>query len=555
MTALLRLVALMRPRALWVLAAILSGTVATLANVGLMASSGWFVTAMGLTGAVGGTMNYFTPAAIIRALAILRTGGRYLDRLIGHEATFRILADLRAYLFEKLVPLVPGGADDLRSGDLAARLGPDIDRLELALLRLVQPLATATIVIASVLAVVAVHLGGAVLVIAVFFVIGAVIVPILAAFAADRAGRVASARGTALRDGLIDDLEGLAPLLMTGAADGHRERRHAAMDALVAAEGRAARLGVLGQIGTALAGDLAVVAVLALAIPLVGAGHLAGPDMTLLALALLASFEALAPIPDAFAGLGGTVAAARRVFAVTDRAPDIAAPAVVETPHGFDLRFEAVTLHYAGAATAALAGIDLSIPQGSRIGVIGPSGAGKSSLADLLVRFRDPSAGRIRLGGVDLRAMDPAMLRRQVMLVPQQPRLFTATLADNLRLARPDADAATLRAALATAQLDNFVAGLPLGLDTPIGVAGARLSGGEARRVALARALLSDAPVLVLDEPSEGLDGDTERRLFDAVLRACAGRTLILLTHRPAALERMAHIVRLEQGRVVPSQQ
>lgn len=536
MMTLLRLLGLYRARWPWILAAVAVGVVATLANIGLLATSGWFITAMGLAGAVGGTMNYFTPAAIIRALAILRTGGRYVDRLVGHEATLRLLAELRVHVFRRLVPLVPGAVDDLRSGDLTARLGADIDRLELALLRILAPTAVALATIAAVILAVGLiapglagWVGGCLLL--------TLIVPALAAAAGRSAAEAQTRRSAALREQLVGDIEGLTPLLLTGAAAAHVQALDARMAEMLAAETRAARIGALGQIGVASLGDLTQVVLLLAALPLFTSGTLAGPELTLVLLASLATFEALAPLPDAFANLGATLTAARRVFALLDTRPTVADPAHPATPNGFDLTLTDVSLAYPGAARPALAPLSLSIPQGTRLAIVGASGAGKSSLAELLVRFRDPSSGNIRLGGVDLRDLDRETLRRHILLVPQRPHLMTATLAETLRLGAPDASDAALADALAVAQLTAFVAALPQGLATPLGRAGAKISGGEARRVALARALLIDAPILVLDEPTEGLDGDTERRLLDALFARTVGRTLILLTHRPAALQ------------------
>jgi ATP-binding cassette subfamily C protein CydC len=551
MTTFLRLLGLFRPRLVWILVAVAVSAAASLASIGLMATSGWFITAMGLAGAAGQSMNYFTPAALIRALAIVRTGGRYLDRLVAHEVTFRLLADLRTRIFAALVPLVPGAVDDLRSGDLAARLGADIDRLELVFLRLVAPVAVAIAVAAVVLAGLASRAGGIAVAVAGLMAVGAIAVPILAALAGAAPGRVVAERTAALRARLVDRLEGLGPLLITGRAATERDRLTAELDAVLAAEGRVAAAGAFGQVGLSLAGDLAGVAALAIGVPLVASGALAGPDLTLAVLAAVATFEVFAGVPDAFAGLAGSLASARRVFALVDRTPAVTDSAEPAEPSGFDLVLDGVTLGYPGAARPALAGIDLTVPAGTRLAIVGASGAGKSSLAELLVRFRDPDAGTIRLGGRDLRTLALDTVRARVALVPQQPHLFTAGLGDNLRLARPEADPAALERVLADAGLAATVAALPEGLATPVGVAGATLSGGEARRVAVARALLAEADVLVLDEPSEGLDAATEAALLDRLIARTAGRTLVVITHRATALARMDRIAVMEDGRIV----
>lgn len=552
MSDLLRLLRLWRPQTLWMIASIAVSLVATLAGVGLMAVSGWFVTAMAAAGIAGVSMNYFTPAAIIRALAILRTGGRYADRLISHEATFRLLGRLRGHVFARLEPLVPGAIGDLRSGDLTERLRGDIDRLELVFLRLVAPVCVAVLSSAVVVAVLT-RLDGR-LAAAVALILAAVglALPALAMRTGRRAARSITAISVEMRERLVDDLGGLLPLQVTGAD----RRRFAALEtrmgALVSAEARFARVESFGRIGVGLAGELAAVAVLVVGVPLVRDASLSGPDLTMAALLALSALEAFVGIPAAFAGLPGTLASARRLFALLDLAPTVVDP---DHPHAApprnDLAIDGVGLCRGPAGRRILSDIDLDIPQGRRVAIIGASGAGKSSLADLLVRFCDPSAGEIRLGGVPLSALDFETIRSRIALVGQSAHLFTATIAENLRIARPDAGDEALWRVLEATRLATTVRAMPQGLATPIGVAGARLSGGEARRLVIARALLTEAPILVLDEPTEGLDPQTESEVLDDLIDTAVGRTIILFTHRAAGLDRMDEVVALGDGRIV----
>ncbi len=552
MRDLLRLLALYRPWAGWILASLLVSLVATLANVGLMAVSGWFLTAMAVAGLGSGSMNYFTPASVIRALAILRTGGRWLDRVIGHEATFRLISETRVWLFARLEAIAPGGLGILRSGDVATRLKSDIDRLELVFLRLVSPLAVALASGAAAVAILASFDAAMAAALAAALAFGGLALPSITAAAARNSGRRITATTAEIRAELVDDLGGLAPLLLTGEAERRFEaldRRHAD---LLAQETRLARWSGTGQIGVGLAADLAVVAVLTFGIPLVGSGRIDGPNLTLAALLALSVFEAFVAVPNAFAGLAATHASARRIFALADRRPTITEPTNPEPlPAGFDLTFTGVALLHPDAARPALEGIDLDIVEGDRLAIVGASGAGKSSLVDLLLRFTDPTAGEIRIGGIPLTELASETLRTRFAIVPQSPHLFSTTIADNLRLARPDATEDDLRSALEAAQLSATIAALPEGVQTPVGTAGSRLSGGEARRLAVARALLSPAPILILDEPTEGLDPDTARRLVEAILDRARGKTVILLTHHRLVLDRMEKIVTLDAGRIV----
>ncbi len=548
----LRVLALWRPWAGWIALSIAVASVATLANVALMAVSGWFVTAMAVAGASGASMNYFTPAAIIRGLAILRTGGRWVERVVGHEATFRLIAALRVHLFERLERIAPAGLEDLRSGDVAARLKGDVDRLELMFLRLVAPLTVAAITTAIVAIWAGRHdLGfAAVFLVAVGF--GGLLVPVLAARRTAAASARTAAIAAELRARLVDDLEGLTALIVTDAAPAHLaalERRH---DAFVAAERSTATASALAQAGIGLSADAAMIGILALGVPLVTAGALAGPDLTLVALLVLAAFEAFAAVPAALIGLPATLASARRIFETTDRPAPVADPErPVDPPEGTRLEIERVGVTRPGAARPALADLDLTIEAGARVALIGASGAGKTTLLELLVRFRDPTAGTIRLGGVPLAAMTLEAVRARIVLVGQDPHIFSTTIAANLRLAQPEASDEALRAVLADVGLTERVEALPEGLATPVGTAGAQLSGGEARRLAVARALIGNARILLFDEPTEGLDPQTSARVIDAILARAGTRTVIVATHLPFALARMDAVVELDAGRRV----
>ena len=315
-------------------------------------------------------------------------------------------------------------------------------------------------------------------------------------------------------------------------------------------EGR--RLAWLGAAMSALSGlaaQLALWGALVLAIPLVRSGTLAAPDLAMVALFVLASFEAVAPLPLAFGALGETLAAARRIFEVVDAVPAVRDPVrPAAAPRRFDIRVRGLRMRYSDGGPWALDGVDLDVPQGGSIGIVGPSGVGKTSLLNVLLRFWDYQEGTVEIGGVALRDLDSAMVRNLCAVVAQDTHLFNATVRDNLLLARPDASTDDLRAALHDAGILGEIEALPRGLDTLVGETGTRFSGGQARRIAIARALLKDAPMLVLDEPTEGLDAASERAVLRALDRLMAGRTTLLVTHRPQALRHVDAVVRLEYG-------
>ena len=551
MRTLLRFLALGRPVAGPLLGAIAVAAIATAAGVALMAIAGAFVTGMALAGLAGRGFDYFTPSAMIRAAAILRTGGRWVERVTGHAATFRLSAEFRTRLFERLERIAPAGLADLASGDLLALLKTDVDRAELVHLRLVAPLAVALLVGAGAVAFAADRLAAAGLALAALLLVSGVALPALLAGLGRTTGRTVARASADLRRDLHDPLRGLAPRLLPGtAAEAGADLDRAHRDRL-AAEARLGRLSAAGEAAVGLSGDLAVVAMLALGGGALAVGRLAGADLGLLVLLAVATFEAIAPLPAAFAGSGAMLASLDRIFALADRTPPVADPPAPRAPgDGHDLALVGVGFTRPGGRRALLDRVDLTIPAGARVAVLGESGTGKSTLLDLLVRALDPDHGEIRLGGIPLPALALGELRRRVALVPQHPHVFTATLADNLRFVRPTANDDDLRAALAAVGLaDRFGSGTA-GLATLLGAEGVHLSGGEIRRLAVARGLLAAAPVLLLDEPTEGLDRESADRLIAALDAEAGARTLIVVTHDRAVAERMATVLGLSAGRL-----
>ena len=545
----LRLLRLFRPYAGWMLAGVAVNVVVVLANVGLLAVSGWFITAMGLAGLGLTTLNYFTPAAAIRGLAILRTVGRYVERLVTHEATFRLIAGLRVWFYRHLEPLAPARLQHYRGGDLLSRIRADIDSLDNLYLRVVAPSAAALVSSAALVGFMSRFSGAVALLDAAALLVAGVVLPL----AARRLGRGPGARGVTMRADLraavADGVRGLGELEVCGGVAAHAAHVARGGRALTDEGRRLARLGAATSALSGLAAQLALWGALVLAIPLVRSGALAAPDLAMVALFVLASFEAVAPLPLAFGALGETLAAARRIFEVIDTVPAVLDPVrPAASPRRFDIRIRDLKMRYRDGGPWALDGVDLDVPQGGSIGIVGSSGAGKTSLLNVLLRFWDYQDGTVEIGGVAMRDLDGAAVRSLCAVVAQDTHLFNASVRDNLLLARPDASVDNLRAALRNAGILDEIEALPRGLDTLVGETGTRFSGGQARRIAIARALLKDAPILVLDEPTEGLDPASERAVLDALDRLMVGRTTLLVTHRQQALRHVDAVVRLERG-------
>jgi ATP-binding cassette subfamily C protein CydC len=302
--------------------------------------------------------------------------------------------------------------------------------------------------------------------------------------------------------------------------------------------------------GSQALGQGTVVLVVVLGALAIQAGQTDLQSVGIAAFVVLAAFEALAPLPFAYQMLGRTRAAARRILQIADAAPTVSDPENKQAmPSASAVELTGVTFSYPGADVAALQQIDLAIGAGERVALVGPSGSGKSTLLSMILRFYDPDSGAVKLGGVDLRKLSIAELHARIGLLSQASPILAGTLRANLAIADPDASDARMREVLTACGLGRFVDGLPLGLETWLGETGARVSGGQARRIALARVMLKDAPILLLDEPTEGLDADTERALIETLRPLVEGRTVLIISHRPAAATLAHRVVRMEAGR------
>ncbi|KAA6185090.1 thiol reductant ABC exporter subunit CydC [Thiohalocapsa marina] len=556
MPELKRLWLLFRPYRGWMIAGFAVSLLTLLANVALLAVSGWFVTTMAIAGASGVALSYLAPAALIRASAIARTVGRYLERLISHEATLRQLAGLRVWFYQHLEPLAPARLQQYHSADLLSRIRADIDALDNLYIRVLVPVLVALTAGAGLFVFAALyHLQLALLLLGMLLLAGGLL-PWLGRRLGAAPGRRLAHTDTQLRQLAIDGTQGLAELLVYGAADDHARRLDAATAALIADQDRMSRLAGMSQGAVGLSANLTLWGMLWLGIPLVADGALAPPQLVMLALLALAAFESVAGLPLAFQQLEQTLTAARRLFAIVDAKPAVpepAGPSPVPQNHALhirDLRFSYPSAN-GQASRPALDGIDLDLSEGARIAIVGATGSGKSTLFHLLLRFWAADSGHIRLGGADIDAFHGEDLRRHIALVSQQTHLFDASIRDNLLLAAPEATQGHLEAACRTAQIHRFIEALPEGYDTWVGETGVRVSGGQARRIAIARALLRDAPILLLDEPTEGLDAATERALMDALHQLMQGRSTLMITHRPMALADMDQILVMDQGRIV----
>jgi len=512
--------------------------------IGLLALSGWFITATGVTAllwAAGQKVMFdvYMPGGGIRFFALTRTVARYTERVFNHNTVLSLLADLRGRHFAALALLDGATLGRLRAAQWLNRLTADIDTLDTLYLRLLAPPAVALLGIVLVCALIALfHLSLALL-------LGLLLLALLLLLTLGMAllGRHYSARRVELLDNLrsqaIEQLQGLAELSAAGTLALHRQRLLAhsqqTLDEQLKLQGRI----TLGQSVATLGVMAAVLIGLFGAMQAYAGGLLSGPIVVMIPLALMALSEGFAGLPAAFAQGGGAVAAAARLNRQThlsSRLIDPEAPAPL--PRQVSLHWQEVVVQHAGMQR-----LNLSLHPGERLAIIGASGSGKSTLAALAARLLDPDAGQLWVGGTQpggtpLRALSLEQWRSQLGYLTQQTELLHDSIRANLLLGNPAASKDQLWAALEMVDLADLVDALPDGLNTWVGESGKQLSGGEGRRLALARVLLKDAPLVILDEPFSGLDAATRERVKARLEPWLAERTALLLGHDAALLPR-----------------
>jgi ATP-binding cassette subfamily C protein CydC len=545
---------LFKPHSGWLAGGIVLSLLTALASIALLTLSGWFISASAIAGliALDGSaliFNFTLPAAQIRALAITRTLGRYGERLVTHEATFRVLAGIRSWFFQQLIPLVPGRLSVMRSGDLLSRMTADIDALDALYLRLLAPAVVAALGITAVTVFLAFYAPAVSLTTGLMLLIASVWVP----WIFNRLGSAGAEEIVVLaanfRIRQLDMIQGLADLIANRAYGRFSDFLGLFSGLMINIQRRNNRLSAISSAFTLLLSQITLLMALVLAAIAFQEGLLSGADLALVIFCVIAAFELVMPLPPALQMLGKTRKAARRIRQVAEMPPAITKPAQpLALPDRYDVQLNDVSFRYPEQQEWVLKNISLTIPQGGKIAIIGPSGSGKTTLLQLLMHYFDPEQGSVLLAGQDTRQLDADELMSCFGVLSQRSQLFAATIRENLLLAKPDASRAELNAAVKAAGLERFVGYLPEGLETWVGESGVKVSGGEARRIALARLYLKNAPVLILDEPTEGLDRDTERDVFKALAEFAVDKTVVMVTHREAWLGLADVVYGMEQG-------
>jgi thiol reductant ABC exporter CydC subunit len=529
--------------------AVLAGFATIGSSIGLMAAAAYIISMAALHPSLAALQ---VAIVGVRFFGIARGASRYAERYLSHQVTLRLLAHVRVWFYRALEPLAPARLMQYRSGDLLSRIVADIETMEHFYLRVIGPSTVALLVVVLMCVFVGRFDVQLAVVLLAFLALTGIAVPLATRRLGREPGRrLAEVRGE-LNATLVDGLQGVADLLAFNHAPQHLAHVVSLSERLAGLQTRLVRAAALNDALAGLLVNLATVAMLLVAIPLVNAGRLDGVSLAVLVMAAIASFEAVLPLPSAFQHLESSLAAARRLFEITDAPPAVRDPrGTSPQPDDYGLAVEGLRFCYAPGEAAALDGVSFCVPPGGRLAIVGPSGSGKTTLVNLLLRFWEYAEGQVRLGDHELRDYRAEDVRKMMGVVSQNTYLFNGTLRENLLLACPDAQEPDLWQALRRAQLEDFVRDLPDGLGSWIGEQGLRLSAGERQRVAIARALLRNAPILILDEATANLDALTERQVLGALDMLMAGRTTLIITHRLVGLEATDEVLVLQAGRVV----
>ena len=565
MNPLVRLMKLLKPQLPLMLLGTLLSIITIMANIGLLAVSGWFITIMAIAGLSGVTANYFTPAAIIRFLAIVRTAGRYAERLLTHRATFNTLAALRYYFYTRLEPLLPYYRVNFKSADILARLQQDIDELDNFYLRVLLPAFVAICSIPLVGWGVSFISSDLALVIVGALILVGFVLPIFIFLLSKKRPQQQAKLSSELKVELVDGMVSMRELLVYQISHQYQQSINRVSESYHRAELHLHRLHALATALTFLAINATVFASLYLLVPLVQTGDLKPEFVASSALLILVCFETVINMPLACQILPKVHDSAARLFEIIDKPiPDLGGDTLVTTG---PIKFNNLSFTYPDGHDCVLKDIDLTIQQGEKVAIIGASGAGKSTLANLLMGFwpippsnntsqsdmLDKLTPCITINDVDLNQLNTESLREHIALMSQNSHLFHATIGDNLRLAYPKVTESQMRDVCQIVGLIDFIDELENGFKTWLGETGSGLSGGQKQRLCLAQVLLRNAKVLVLDEPTKGLDRHSERTIITNLFQQLeqSQQSLLLITHKPLMLQKMDKIIVMDEGTIV----
>lgn len=502
------------------------------ASIFLLSLSGWFLSASAFVGVAGlYTFNYMLPAAGVRGAAIVRTAARYFERLVNHDITFKILSYLRTKAFKQILPLSAWQMQQYQKSDLLNRFIADIDHLDHLYLRLFMPIISGLLMTLFIYLAISYFDHTVALVIALILLITILAMPLIFYHAGKSLGASIAEQKSIYRQNLVSYLQGQTELTLFNAKEKYRQQLDAIEQKWLNSQKQQAKL-----LSIASAVILLIIGMMTLIIMYLVADGVSGYDKPIIALFVfigLSCTEILAPIPGAFLFLGQVLTSAQRMNELMEKQPDITFPttAINTDLSQCNIHFNHVSFAYPNQPINVLNNVNFAIKQGEHIALIGKTGCGKSTLLSLLTRAWQPSSGTISINQTEISEFDETSLRNMMAVIPQVITIFSDTLRNNLLIANPNASDERLLAVLNSVELDK-IATTSEGLDLWLGENGRPLSGGEKRRIGIARALLHDAPLVLMDEPTESLDSQTEQQILAIIEKCYADKTLLMVTHR-----------------------
>jgi ATP-binding cassette subfamily C protein CydC len=543
-----RLLLFIKPFGGWMVLSILLGVATIASAIGLMGAAAYLIASASLHPSIAELQ---VAIVGVRFFGISRGVFRYLERLVSHTVNLKLLTSLRVWFYQKIEPLAPAGLTTYQGGDLLHRAVADIDYLENFYVRVVAPPIVALIITLGV----GVFIGNIDLRMGAVLVLGLVLegagVPWLSFILNRKPGSALVEERGRLSTALVDGIQGLGELLAYGrGADQLALVEERSRKLAVIQKKMSVNSGIISAINMGL-NNLTLLGILVLAVSLVSEGQMDVVVLAVVTLVVISSFEAVAPLGVAAQHLEASQQSGRHLFELADAKPLVHEEKKPLHKVGSDLRIKNLNFTYADDLEPALVNFNLDLPIGKHIGIVGASGSGKSTLINLLLRFWNYPDGAINLGGVELKNISFDEAREAFNVLSSTSMLFSSSIRENLLLAKPNASDDEMWASLAKAQLDHFVAGLPQGLNTWIGESGTQLSGGERQRLLVARAMLRDAPILILDEPTVNLDQETEQELIRSLFKLAEGRSAIWISHDLKVMAQLDEILVMKAGQVV----
>lgn len=533
----------------WMALAAFTGFLTIGSSIGLLMTSAYIITKAALHPSVGELQ---VAIVGVRFFGIARGIFRYAERLISHNITFKLLAKFRVWFYKSIEPLAPAGLSNFRSGDLLARMVSDVESLEHVYIRVIFPPFVAILITALMWTLFGIFNVMFSVIITLALAVAGVAVPVFTA----KINKVIGERFIEVRSKLktlsVDLAHGLTELIVYGKEKEFSNEINSLNKEYNKLQFRMSFIDGLNEGLILFVLNLTIIGIMLVGIPQINIGALSGIDLAVMIVGAMASFEAVLPIPTMAQHFESSMRAANRIFEITDKTPSVLnSENPVVNVKSYDLEFKNVSFSYSEGNDSALRNVSFSLPEKKKIAIVGASGSGKSTLLNLTARFYDVTKGAILLGETDIKRIDIEVLRRQFSHVSQSTHIFAGTVEDNLRVGNPEATTEEMTTALIKANVYDTFFEKHNGLKTWLGEGGSKISGGERQRLAIARAILKDAPILVFDEPTANLDSENEQKIIKTILNISEEKSLLFITHRLVSLSEFDEILVMKKGEIV----